>query len=343
MKKVIQQNLILILLILWIVSLIVIYVFAIPVKKSSNGHSDNLGLKQKSLINSLIPEMEREGFNHQELEKFNDKVLAYLNQIKAKRPQIVVSYYFRDLTNGLKFEINPNEKYSPASLFKLPIMLAFLKRAESDPNIFKMEVKYDQKEIFEVEEESGFKKEFGKVYNLSELLTHMVSFSDNAASLILLQYLGDSSVLRVIQDLNFQLKGSFNQNTNFLAVKDYAAIFRVLYNASYLNNEMSEKALQLLSNSTYKKGIRAGIPPNIIVAHKYGKRDVEGKGNESNNLQLHDFGIVYHSAKPFIIGVMTKGGTLSEKEKIIADLAQITYQEVEIQCQNHFGSKVFVE
>jgi beta-lactamase class A len=187
-------------------------------------------------------------------------------------------------------------------------------------------LKYDQKEIFEVEEESGFPKEKGKFYTLEELLTHMICYSDNAATLVLMQFLGDSSILKVYNDLNIQIRNDFNQNTDFISVKEYAAILRVLYHATYLNEAMSEKALTLLTQSKYTKGIRQAIPANLVIAHKYGNRIDESKGNKKS--ELHHFGIVYEKNRPFIIGVMTKGGTLEEREKIVSDLAKITYEQV---------------
>ena len=68
---------------------------------------------------------------------------------------------------------------------------------------------------------------------------------------------------------------------------------------------MSEKALQLLTQSNYKGGIRAAIPAQYAIAHKYGERDVFDEKGKRNTLQLHHFGIVYYTGKPYIIGIMT--------------------------------------
>ena len=106
---------------------------------------------------------------------------------------------------------------------------------------------------------------------------------------------------------------------------------------------MSEKALNLLAQSKYNKGIRAGIPAHIKVAHKYGKRDETLAGGRIHNLQLHHFGLVFHPKKPFIIGVMTRGADVETKLQVIKALSEITYQEVDNQTKDNVKSEVFSE
>ncbi len=48
---------------------------------------------------------------------------------------MTIGIYVRNLNNGPWFGINEDEKYSPASLMKVPILITFLKWIESDPNI----------------------------------------------------------------------------------------------------------------------------------------------------------------------------------------------------------------
>ena len=121
----------------------------------------------------------------------------------------------------------------------------------------------------------------------------------------------------------------------FLSKIDEGAKYIVLYNGTYLSKENSEKALNYLSKSEFSKGIRAAVPNEVLVAHKYGTRDeFDSKGN-STNIQLHHFGIVYHKQKPFLIGIMTRGGKKEIREKIIYDLSKLTYDEVESFCNKN--------
>ncbi|MFY8190684.1 MAG: serine hydrolase [Bacteroidia bacterium] len=296
-----------------------------------------------SLLNPLLPHYDQIGLDYTELKSFRNKIELHIQKEKSKHPDLFVSYYFRDLNNGLWTGINERETFSPASLFKVPIMITLLKRAQTDDKVWTMGVEFSKEVVGDVPEESGFKKEEGKFYTIDDLLTQMIVHSDNAASLLLLQFLGDSAVMKVIDELNMHVGAKFHETTSFVTVKAYAGILRILYNASYLNKEMSERALNLLTQATYNKGIRAGIPAHIKVAHKYGKRDETLIGGKLHNLQLHHFGLVFHPKKPFILGIMTRGADVETKTKIIKELTEITYKEIENQLADERKNEVFVE
>lgn len=51
----------------------------------------------------------------------------------AKGDIINLSVYFRNLTNGNWFGIEEKELFSPASLMKLPLLLAYYKLEEQQP------------------------------------------------------------------------------------------------------------------------------------------------------------------------------------------------------------------
>lgn len=296
-----------------------------------------------TLLNPILPYFEQIGLDHTELKSFKGKIERRIQVLKKTHKDLHVSYYFRDLNTGLWTGINELETFSPASLFKVPLMIALLKKAEIDPKVWTMGVDYKESELGEVPEESGFKKEDGKFYSINDLLTQMIVYSDNTASMLLLQFVGDSAVMKVIDELNMHVGNGFHENTNFVTVKTYAGILRILYNASYLNKEMSEKALNLLSQAKYEKGIRAGVPSHIKVAHKYGKRDETIEGGKIHNLQLHHFGLVFHPEKPFIIGIMTRGADVETKLQVIKELTEITYQEVDKQTSDYVKTDVFAE
>ena len=312
-------------------------------KKKVESTSERLPNFSTSLTNPILPFYDQLSLDYSELSSFRGKIDSYISKEKKVHPDLHVSYYFRDLNNGLWIGINERETFSPASLFKVPLMIALLKKAQADPKVWTMGVTYKKADLGEIPEESGFKKEEGKFYNLEDLLTQMIVYSDNAASLLLLQYLGDSTVMEVVDDLNMHVGNAFHEKTNFVTVKAYAGVFRILYNASYLSKEMSEKALNLLSQAKYNQGIRAGIPSSIKVAHKYGKRDENVENGKVANLQLHHFGLVYHPVKPFLIGIMTRGANVETKNKVIKDLTEITYNEVDQQLKQGIHSHLFTE
>ncbi len=310
-----------------------------PIKNETHKQNQN----NYALLNPLIDDYAANHLNMGELKSFRDKIEAYIKKETAKSPDLHVSYYFRDLNNGLWTGINEKETFAPASLMKIPVMIAILKKAETHPDVFEQEMVYDSINNGLIEEDQGFKRVHGTHYSMDALIEMMIDYSDNFATLTLLKYIGEEAVQKVEKDLNVRIKPEYTELSNFVTVKNYAGFFRILYNASYLNPEMSQKALGFLSKAVYNEGIRKAIPDTIMVAQKYGKRDIQNQGTKLESIQLHHFGLVYYPGKPFILGIMTRGSNLEQKKRIIYDLSKITYEEVHAQHSLNSYDRVFIE
>ncbi len=238
------------------------------------------------------------------------------------------SVYFRDLNNGPWFGINENDRFSPSSLIKVPLMIAYFKETERDPALLSQRVLISEKSDGEMEQnylpEVSLTK--GERVTIEELINHMIIYSDNYAYDLLLNHIDSTLVFSVYSDfdINMKLANQTDPYGNIISVKDYASFFRILYNSSYLDNTMSERTLSILSKSTFKKGIVAGVPSKVTVAHKFGERNYELKGEK----QLHDCGIVYVPNRPYLICIMTRGKEFSKLEKTIAGISKIVYEGV---------------
>jgi beta-lactamase class A len=285
------------------------------------------------LVNPLLDCIESRQLDMRELSVFKPEITAYINQCKKKYSDIHISYYFRDLNNGLWTGINEKEMFSPASLMKVPIMIAVLKEAQENSSILSEKIKFDKGRFVNVDEESGFEKQDGAEYTVEEYVRQMIAYSDNASAIILLDRVGFDKVNQVQKDLNLYVENLTDPEANFVAVNRYSSVFRILYNASYLNKQMSEKALQILTETVYKKGIREAVPAQYPIAHKYGERDLFDEKGNRQTMQLHHFAIVFYSGKPYLLGIMTRGADRNAKEKIIYDLAKITFDEVDKQMK----------
>lgn len=262
-------------------------------------------------------------------EKLNNLITE---KIEAKKSS-AVAVYFRDLRNGPWFGINENIKFVPASLMKVPVMLAYYKLAESDSTVLKKKIMLNQTvpENYEQSYKPSQKIESGKEYSVEELLHHMIAYSDNDALSLLLQNIDQQFLIRSYTDLGVIIPGAKSLDDE-LTVREYSSFFRILYNASYLEPEYSEQALQALSRSDFKNGIVAGLPENIQVAHKFGERFDIGPGNQtSSEKQLHDCGIVYDPNYPYLLCVMSKGDNFDELSKTIKEISQTIYSSLSIE------------
>lgn len=270
-----------------------------------------------------------------EINPFSDGLETLIQSYKDKGMVTNVSVYFRSLSDGLWFGMNEQAEFSPASLLKLPIMMYAYKQAEADPRILKDEVLYVQEDTsFRQEITANKKLIFGKKYSVDTLVREMISKSDNNAAAVLLDYFGGFPALGpFFRDLGLQ---SFIDKNQILSLHDYCRLFRVLYNATYLNRSMSEKALSCLTECGFVDGLVAGVPPSVTIAHKFGERGFK----DSTIKQLHDCGLVYYPNNPYIIGIMTQGNDYKDQEKVIQAISKYVYGEIDAQMRQKTTKRI---
>lgn len=234
-----------------------------------------------------------------------------------------ISVYYRDLKSIYWFGINEGEKFIPASLLKVPLMIGYFKLAENNPDIPTKKIKFEKESDALVPFFQPSKKiEVGKSYSADELIYRMIVYSDNEAKSLLLENFGTDILSKVFEDMHLDLELGSDEKV-MVTVKDYSSFFRILYNATYLDRDYSEKALDYLSRSEFRKGLVAGVPKDTIVAHKFGERNINGQR------QLHDCGIVYHPVSPYVLCVMTKGEDYIKMSKIIKEISAWVYDKVD--------------
>lgn len=282
-------------------------------------------LKDTSLIRPLLLV---DISNDENIAQIETEILNYVEHKKQEGIISTASVYLSDLNTGFHFEINPQELYDPASLMKLPLLMIYLKDAESNPGLLKQRYLFDRK----------IKREYastildktlneGQSYSVEELLRYMILYSDNQAFWLLANNIDNHKFETLNNDLdipyNISHVGKDGKQQNFIAnVNSMSRFFRVLYSATYLSRKSSIYALKLLTQSTYKDGLLQGIAPYVKVAHKFGER------NENGVAELHEFGIVYLKDKPYLLGVMTKGSDLKQLPNILSDISKIAYDEM---------------
>ena len=314
----------------WFFSLLIIFLVGFLIGKTKNEEHYEEEIVRKNFnykyINPIL-ECNSDISLNSKLIPIKESIESIINQEVSKKNITFASIYYRDLNNGPWFGINEKEYFSPASLVKVPILIAYLKKAETDPSILqkKLTVSGDPETGNNIQ---NIKPSVATVvkqeYTIEKLLEEMIIYSDNNAYNTLAQNLTGDEIIKVYQDLDVDISKAFqNPNGNIITVKNYASFFRILYNGSYLNNEMSEKALKLLNQVEYKDALVAGVPKDIIVSHKFGER----KYLDTNEIQFHDCGIVYFPKKPYLLCVMTKTTQNANKAiNFIKEISQVVYQ-----------------
>lgn len=272
-----------------------------------------------------------------ECEVFDDQEIKVLKPFKYKVEDLLQkkisagiltdgSVYFRDLNNGMWFGIDEDKRFRPASMLKVRVMIAYFKLAENNPALLEKRVTFKGDYDYTTKQGIRPSRELvpGMSYTVDELIYRMIVYSDNNASRTLIEHIDETLLNKVLVDLDVNVNP--DDPEHLLTAHSYAGFFRILYNSTYLSRKYSEKALELLSLSKFTEGIRAGLPPGLQAATKFGEW---GTGPDPDIVQLHEFGIVYHPQRPYLIGIMTRGKRGNDLTSVIRDISRIIYESVD--------------
>ena len=226
-----------------------------------------------------------------------------------------VSVYVRQMNNASWMSINGNQCYLPGSMMKVPIMLYYLKEEQKCPGILNKELYYEKpQQSFPEQAYKGDSIKPHRSYKVSELLRYMIEESDNNATFLLSKNLKPDSFRKIFTELDIP-PDEFNDIKYQINVKDYEKFFRVLYNATFINEKLSQYGLDLLTHSKFMDGIARKLPDGTIIARKFGERGID------TNMDFSEGGIVYKDSNPYILVIMTKGTNQSDQVNLISELS----------------------
>lgn len=239
----------------------------------------------------------------------------------------LVSIYFEYFPTGANISINKDEKIWPASLIKIPIAMAAIKKVQDGKwKIDNELVILDQDKDSEYGE--LYKEPSGTTLTIKRFLEETLVRSDNTAHFVLLRNLEGSELEDVyvhlgMDDIIDALKKSPKKDAeidNRITAKRYSIFFRSLYNSTYLSQEYSEMFLSILAKAP-RELLNKGIPEEVPFVHKTGIRVDESVRADS--------GIVYVPGRPYIITVMVQQRDKKKlNEKAVDDIFESVSKEV---------------
>jgi len=274
------------------------------------------------LLAYIIPSADQEA----DMLALKNKISNSLDSGKKKNNLSEASVFFYDLNKGRWIGVNETEKYNPASMLKVVIMVAYFKDNERISGTLNRYLTYT-KDINDFVNQDKFNTssdlKVGESYKASDLINKMIIDSDNGAEALLLANISQTSLDSIYNALNIE---NPNGNNDFvISPRTYSLFLRILYSATYLDSVDSEKALNILSETTFSDGLTANLPKNTVVSHKFGEHIVQEDG-QLQQIELHDCGIIYYPKNPYLLCVMTKGASLGGLEKTISDISSLVYQ-----------------
>ncbi len=242
----------------------------------------------------------------------NCNALTGLEQIE-KKYNVKIGVHAIDTNNGNTFSHRQDERFSFQSTMKLMVSSAILKKIETDEKI-----KISSNDIVFWSPIIRLNLERG-VMTITELAEAAMSYSDNAATNILIKRLGGTKSVnefaKSIGNTSFNLTSiepNLNSDTNTVhdtsTPKDMAQSVKKLLLENNVLSQENQQTLKawMLNNTTGYKKIRSGLPAGWHAAEK------TGGGSVISN----DIGIVWSPAcKPIVLAIYTFSNTKNNQKQ----------------------------
>lgn len=247
--------------------------------------------------------------------RLRSEIQPEIDKIEAGKK---VGLFVQDIKTGSWMGINEKMGFTPASLLKVPIMIAIMKKKDrgeislSDKIIIK-------KEDLDLDYQTKYEGKEGQEFTVEELLISMIKESDNTAKNALVRQLFSYEMDDVFQHMGVPNPYLPENQDKTVSPRDYSRFFKSLYYSTFLSPSSSQFALELTTHTQLESLLPEGVPDDVQVAHKFGVYD------ESF---LHDCGIVYHEKNPYLICVMTKELPSSISSDLIRKISTFTYEFV---------------
>lgn len=260
-----------------------------------------------------------------ELAPIKTAISQTIDAFKRNGDIISASVYVRVFAHGEWTGVNLDERYHPGSLFKVPILIAYLRMAETSPGLLDKSFVFEppKDKVMPVQNYVSNSVKPGQKYTVRELLRHAVTYSDNNAYWLLTQHLDAKILENLFIDLGIGIPvPDATDGLIVTSARDYSAFMKTLFNSTYVTPELSEFGMSLMGECSFKEGFAKGLPQDVKVAHKFGEWD------NTQTFELHESGVVYLQNKPCLITIMTKGADRSKLPPVISALTNTIYRRL---------------
>ncbi len=249
-----------------------------------------------------------------------DTLTRYLHRLP---PGITVSLALESLTDTARHVFHRADARVPsASVIKLPIMIEAMTWVQDG------RMNPDEIHILTNSEKAGGSGVLNTYPHRSrityrDLITLMMTVSDNTATNILIRELGMTSInarmtgLGLVQSqLNREMMDTLavkQGRQNYVSTREMNRLLRLIYQKKIATPALCDEMIEILKANEDTTTIPRLLPKTMVVAHKTGTLDyIRG-----------DAGIVY-APKPFLLSVFVEGTTTPEAERIIGELATLS-------------------
>ena len=237
----------------------------------------------------------------------------------------VCGYYYKNLVTGKVVNYNGDEEYHPASMIKLPVLMAIMKLAKDGEASFKekITVKYEER-VPSCGAFNAFTDE--PVVDVKTLCELMIVISDNTASNLLIKHYGINRLNKAMQELGFlktRLERCFYDDkmqekgyNNKIVPSEMGEMLEKLYNHSLIDEKTSKYILYIMNKQQRNGLITLFFNDKYITANKTG----------GTIKYIGDEGIVYGN-RPFVYTIISNDTDVAKTTMIYNKGSEILYNE----------------
>jgi beta-lactamase class A len=256
----------------------------------------------------------------------------------AKDAKGIVAVTALNIESRDSLSYNGDAQMVMQSVMKFPIALAVMRQVEKGKLKLNQTIKIRERDLHHTNGPLYEKYPQGTDITISELLSYMISLSDNNACDILLNKIGGvkpvMDYLRgigvkgiVIDASEADMAAAWEvQYTNWCRPADIVHLLDLFYQGKALNKDNTNLLMQkMVETSTGPKQIKGLLPAGTVVAHKTGR---SATSNEGLTPATNDVGIItlpngQHVAIAIFVGNSTADA--DTRESVIARIAKAVW------------------
>ncbi|OGE64517.1 hypothetical protein A3J13_00855 [Candidatus Daviesbacteria bacterium RIFCSPLOWO2_02_FULL_36_8] len=228
--------------------------------------------------------------------------------------------FIKNFKTGETFKQNEHMIFHAGSLYKIWIMAETYNQIKTgdltEDEQLSRDIEYLNKK-FQIAEENAELTEGAITLTVANALTQMITISHNYAAMLLTEKIKLSSVAKFLKDNSFiESKVGINGEDPTTTPADMEKFFEKLYKGEIIDQEYSNKMLELLKAQKLNNKLPKNLPTETIIAHKTGEL----------GFYTHDGGIVYSPKGDYIIIVMSQSDSPPGAEERIVDISEAVYK-----------------
>jgi beta-lactamase class A len=198
-----------------------------------------------------------------------------------------------DLTTGERYAFRPNDRYYPASTFKLPVTLCTVEAIERGELTWETLVTFTPEDDDTVGQGGFADVAYGTKWTVRNLLDRSIISSNNVAVKMLARTLTWDGLAACTERIGGRVTRTVEGSTPVTAA-DEAAWWLHLWQMKQERPKVAENLLSPLRRVTYYGRIQEGTPRSDLVTHKFGTYPP----------YEHDGALIW-ADRPYILVVMT--------------------------------------